>query len=340
MIFENPGLLWWLVAIPPLLFVLGFWGWRAKSQAAALFPHVIRRLRIRHIEKYVMAAVLMALLIVVLALPKVGYYAVATTEKTGEVALLVDVTRSMSARADIYAPTILERAKPILYDVVNAMEELRQVKIALFGLTNIARSHVPFVGIEDYPYLRVSIKSVLDINSTPGGDTGFGQPILDVARKFSEGNQPKIIVLVSDGELYYWNLPRETENERKLIEQAITTCVQQGIKVVTVGVGEPNGAKIPLFTDGEFTGYAQIDKGVDYVFHLVDDVLREIAFRTGGQYFEEDESTELAEYISENLLPVEVEIDEDVKIYNSVAHWFILASLPLWVVFVRRHLLG
>jgi hypothetical protein len=73
---------------------------------------------------------------------------------------------------------------------------------------------------------------------------------------------------------------------------------------------------------------------------LVDDVLKEISFRTGGEYFEEGDSQGLTEYLSENLLPVAAEIDEDVKIYNSVAHWFIIASLPLWAVFVRRHLIG
>ena len=341
MIFENPGILWWLVALPPVLFLLGFLGWRAKREAAALFPLVIRRMRIRQIEKYVMAGLLMGLLIVVLALPKIGYYATAATEKTGEVTLLVDVTRSMGAVKELGSPTVLNRVKPILYDIVSRMEDLRQVKISLFGMTNIARSHVPFVGIEDYPYLKATIKDVLDINSTPGGDTGFGKPISEVAAKFSESDHPKIIVLFSDGELFYWNVSRETEDERKLIEKAVSDCITLGIKVVTVGVGEPGGAKVPQYVDGEFTGYAKSDgKYIDYVFYLVDDVLKEISYRTGGQYFAEGDVAGLTEYIKDSLEPVEVEIDEDVKVYNSVAHWFLLASLPVWVIFVRRHLIG
>jgi Ca-activated chloride channel homolog len=341
MIFENPGFLWGLLALPPVLFGFGLWGWKARKEAAALFPFVLRRLSMRQIEKYLMAGVLMALLIVVVALPKVGHYAAADTEKTGEVVLLVDVTRSMMAQKDLDSPNMLERTKPILYEIVSSMEELRKVKIALFGLTNIARSHVPFVGIEDYDYLKATIKDVLDINSTPGGDTGFGKPILEVAAKFSEGDLPKIIVLISDGELFYWNLPTVTDEEREFIEQGVAACIEKGIKVVTVGVGEPEGARVPLYTDGEFTGYAKSDgKYTDYVFYLVDDVLKEISSRTGGEYFAEDETDELTEYISKYLEPVEVEIDEDVKVYNSVAHWFLLASLPIWVVFARRHILG
>jgi hypothetical protein len=341
MIFENPEFLWWLLALPPFLFVLGLWGWKAKKEAAVLFPSFLRRLNIRQIEKYVLAGLILALLIIVFASPKVSYYATAEIEKTGDIALLVDVSRSMMAQKDLDSPNMLQRTKPILYDIVNSMEELRQVKIALFGLTNIARSHVPFVGIEDYAYLKATIKNVLDINSTPGGDTGFGKPLLELAAKFPEGDQPKIIVLISDGELFYWNLSRITDEERELIEQGVAACVEKGIKVVTVGVGEKEGAKVPLYTDGEFTGYAKSDgKYTDYVFYLVDDVLKEISFRTGGEYFTENETNELTEYISTYLETVEVDVDEDVKVYNSIAHWFILASLPIWVVFVRRHILG
>lgn len=341
MIFENQELLWCLLALPPILFILGLWGWKAKKEAAALFPSVLQHLNIRQIEKYIMAAVLMALLIIVLASPKVGYYATAEIEKTGEVAILVDVTRSMLAQKDLESPNMLERTKPIIYDVVNSMEKWRQVKVALFGLTNIARSHVPFVGIEDYDYLKATIKNVLDINSTPGGDTSFGKPILELAAKFSDGDHPKIIVLISDGEPFYWNLSRITDEERELIEQGVSACVKNGIKVVTVGVGEVAGARIPLYTsDGEFTGYAKSDgKYTDYVFYLVDDVLKELSFRTSGEYFAEEDTDELTEYISKYLETVEVEVDEDVKVYNSISQWFILVSLPIWIVFIRRHIL-
>jgi hypothetical protein len=288
-----------------------------------------------------MAGVLMALLIIVLASPKVGYYATAKIEKTGEVALLVDVSRSMLAQKDLDSPNMLERTKPILYDIVSSMQEWRQVKLALFGLTNIARSLVPFVGIEDYDYLKATIKNPLEINSTPGGDTGFGKPLLELAAKFSEGDQPKIIVIISDGEPFYWNLSRVTDEERELIEKGVAACVEKGIKVVTVGFGEAEGARVPLYTDGEFTGYAKSDgKYTDYVFYLVEDVLKELSFRTGGEYFAEQDTVDLTEYIAKYLETIEVEVDEDVKVYNSISHWFILASLPIWVVFVRRHILG
>jgi uncharacterized protein YegL len=341
--FENPGALWLLLALPPLLLGLGLWGWRAKKEAAAMFPLNLRRLMRKQVEKYIVAGVLMALLIVALALPKVTYYASAATEKTGEVVLLVDVSGSMAAQKDLDSPNRLERVKPILYEIIDSMEELGQVKISLCGFTSIARSLVPFVGKEDYPYLKESIRKVLDVYSTPGGGTSLGEPILDVADKFSIGDQAKLIILFSDGEPFVETKRGMTYRERDFIEQAVEKAVEEGIIIITVGVGEREGAKIPLYdSDEEFTGsYAIIQRGVDYISYLEKDNLEEIASRTGGEYFSEDNLGGLIELIKENLSPVNAEeVTKEVKVYRSIADWFLLASLPIWVVFARRHILG
>ncbi|MFC1875500.1 VWA domain-containing protein [Chloroflexota bacterium] len=343
MIFENPNALWSLLALPPLLYGLGFWGWMAKKEATIIFPSVLRHLRRRQIEKYIIAGVLMALLIVVLALPKVAYTAPAPAEKTGEIALLIDVSRSMSARKELDSPSRLERIKPYLYEIIDSMEELGQVKISLHGFTNIARSHVPFIGKEDYPYLKESIKKVLDINSTPGKDTGFGVSLLNVAGKFSMGNETKLIIIFSDGEPFFGSTRGVTEFERVFLDRAVEKAVEEGIKVITVGVGEREGATIPLYDSyGEFTGaYALERLGVVFTSYLEEDVLNEIASRTGGEYFFEENTKGLAKFINENLSSVNAEeVTEEVKIYRSIAHWFLLVALPIWVVFARRHLLG
>lgn len=342
MIFENPSALWLLLALPPLLFGLGLWGWGAKKEAAVMFPLVLRRLRRKQVEKYIIAGVLMVLLIVALALPKVAFSASAATEKTGEIVLLVDVSRSMAAQKDLDSLSRLERVKPILYEIIDSMEELGQVRIFLCGFTDIARSHVPLVGKEDYPYLKESIKKVLDINSTPGEGTSLGQPILNVAGKFSIGDQAKLIIIFSDGEPFFWDRGM-TDRERAFIEQAVEKAVEEGIKVITVGVGEREGARIPLYDSyGEFTGdYAILLPGVDYISYFEEDGLKEIASRTGGEYFFEENLEGLTEFIKENLDSVNAkEVTKEVKVYQSIAHWFLLAALPIWVVFARRHLLG
>lgn len=342
MIFENPNLLWLLPALPLLLFGLGFWGWRKKKEAAALFPTISRNLLRKQVEKYIMAGVLIALLVVTLALPKISYTAAAPAEMSGEIILLVDVSGSMAVQQEVGSPTRLDRVKLVLMEIIRSMEELGQVKISLCGFTDIARSHVPLVGKEDYPYLKESIKKVLDIYSTPGGSTSLGQPITNIAGKFSEDAESKTIIMLSDGEPFYWGVARVTDAERETIEEAVSTAVEEDIRVITIGFGEREGAKIPLYDDeGNFTGnYAQKEKGVDFIFSLQEDILKEIAFRTGGEFYYEEDLDGLVELIEENLNIVEAgEIVEE-EVYHYVADWFLLASLPVWVIFARRHILG
>lgn len=344
MIFENPNILWLLLALPPLLLGLGFWGWWAKKGAVALFPFMLRSIRSKQIEKYAIATVLVVMLILALALPKVSYIAPPPEEKSGEIILLVDVSGSMASRTDPSASSRLERIKSIIYDIINDMEELGQVKISLCGFTDIARSHVPLVGIEDYPYLEESVRKVLNVYSTPGGSTSLGQPILDVAAKFSEDAEDKIIIMLSDGEPFYWGASRITDAEALVIGEASAKAIEDDITIITIGVGEPEGAKVPLYdSDGNFTGgYAQKDKGIDFIFYLEDDVLKDIAARSGGDYFYEKDLGGLTEFIEDNLGTVDPEdaIAEEEEAYHYVANWFILASLPVWVIFARRHVLG
>ncbi len=342
MTFGNPDALWLLLAMPPLLIGLGLWGWKTRKEAAALFPISLRWLRRKQIEKYAAAGVLMALLILTLALPQVGYYVSAATEKTGEIAFLVDVSTSMAAQKDIDSPSRLERVKPILYDIIDSMTELRQVKISLYGFTTIARSHVPLVGVGDYNYLKESIEKVLDIISVPGRGTSLGYSVQSVVDKLSKGDQAKIIILLSDGEPYYYLQQGMSYYERAKIERGVEAAVEEGVTVITVGIGESAGARIPLYdSDGEFTGgYSQL-QGVDYVSYLEEESLEEIASGTGGQYFYEDDLNGLIDYIKDNLDSVDSgEANKDVKVYRSVAHWFMLAALPIWVVLARRHILG
>ena len=342
MIFENSSALWLLLVFPPLFFGLGLWGWKAKQEIAVVFPSVLRRLKKKQVEKYIIAGVLMALLIVALALPKVAFSASLASGKTGEIILLVDVSTSMAAQKDLNSPSRLARVKPILYEIIDSIEELWQIKISLHGFTNIARSHVPFVDKEDYPYLKDSIKIVLNVNSTPGSDTSLGQPILNVAGKFSTGEQAKLIILFSDGEAIIGAKRGVNETERNLIEEALQGAIEEGIKIITVGVGELDGAKIPIRNpSGDFIGeYAKL-RGVDYISYLEEDILKEIASRTGGIYFFENNLEGLTEFIEENLVSTAVEgVTKEVQIYRPIAHWFLLAAFPVWVVFVRRHLLA
>src|SRR5665648_534465 len=118
------------------------------------------------------------------------------------------------------------------------MDALGEVKISLHGFTSIARSLTPFVGQEDYAYLRESIREVLGIYSTPGQGTSLGRSILNVIEKFSKNEEEKLIVLFSDGEIFIGEAPGINEVERGWIDEAVRQANQNGIQIVTVGIGE------------------------------------------------------------------------------------------------------
>ncbi len=338
----NPNALWLIPAYVISAVCLGVWGWRAKKGPALWFRADLGQLRAKQIEKYLVAITLGALLAVAWAEPRLPFTVAPAPIKTGEIALLVDVSTSMAARRTLDAPTMLDRVKPMLGDLVDHNQELGGVRIALYGFTNMARSLVPFVGKADYPYLRASIDHVLDVGAAPGSGSGFGRPLLDVVPKFSKGARVKLIILFSDGEPFV-GVSRGLQGiERGLMEQAIARVKAEGIEVVTVGVGEPEGAKIPISNAaGLFTGaYAQLHDA-DLVFNLKAEGLQEIAARTGGRYFGENDRRGLIEFVDEHLVAGPAETaQEPTTEYRSVASWLVLAGLPFWLVLARRFLLN
>ncbi len=347
MVFDNPGALWLLPLLTLGLLVLGSAGWRARREIAGALGLAPVALRRRQVEKYVLAGLALSLLTGAMALPRlVTPYLV--TGRSGQVALLVDDTASMAAQVDPASPNRLARTKAMLHDIVDQMQGLEGVQLSLFGMTEVARSLVPFVGPSDYAYLRTGIDKVLDINATPGEGTSLGQPVLDVADKFSPNAQARLIVLFSDGEVFQNDEPGLDSRETEDIQSAASAARRKGIKIITVGVGEALGARIPLRdAQGKFTGgYAQLDN-TDFISYLDERGLKMLARDSGGQYYAEGDSQALINDIQANLAPFAgsgfagsafAGSGEQGRAGYPLAPWLVAAAVPFWVLLVRRHL--
>ncbi len=339
--FDNPGALWLLPALLVLFAALGWWGWQTKQGILRAFSLDGGKSQRKQTEKYLVGSTVGALLIVAAALPKVAMFSFTPPEKAGEIAMLVDVSGSMAAQKDPQSPSRLVRVQVMLEDILDRLPDLGQPKVSLHGYTNIARSHVPLVGREDYGYLRESIRKVLGINSTPGQGSVLGQSILDVLPKFSAAGTIKVILMLGDGEAYLGSTRGLRDEEKALLEQAIQKAKDAGVTIITIGVGEREGARIPVFNaKGEFTGeYVQF-QGSDYVSRLEDEQLRELAEQTGGRYFTESNWRELIPFLGDKLSSADsVSTGKEVKVYQSLAPWFLVAAVPFWMWLIRRHLL-
>jgi Ca-activated chloride channel family protein len=304
-------------------------------------------LKKKHIEKYILSGILVSLIVLACALPQAVNSSFVTQAKTGDIIFLVDVSGSMAAREDIDSSSRLERAKEIMYDVIDEMELLGDVKIGLCAFTNIATSLVPIIGAEDYSYLKESIDKVLDVTSVPGTDTRIGQSILDVIglpslenTNKSYNEEPKIIILISDGDIFYLETPGVGTAETVAINNAISTSLEENIKIITIGVGDPDGEKIPIYDEnGIFTNNYEQISGFDVVSYLEEEVLMEIALKTNGEYFYEDDLSGLTGFIEANLgtASSSTQVEDN---YNSIALWFLLVAIPFWIVLAKRHVLG
>lgn len=323
MIFENPG--WWLLVLIIPLAGLAFWGWKVKKQILKIFqlnPDLAQRAQIK---KYLVAGIILVLIVLALTFSPVSI-SEKSSPNTGQIILLVDVSKSMAAKKDLDSLCRLERAKMIINQIIDRFPE---AEISLHGFTSLARSHTPFT--KDHLYLRRSVDRVLDINSVLGEGTSFGLPILGVIDKFAKDEKAKIIVLFSDGE-FFSNLGYSKD---PILESALIEAKKNRVKIITVGIGELEGATIPLYDkEGKFIGKAKL-KGEIYITYLKPEILKEIAIRTGGKYFFETERNELISYIGENLVVGETSKKEHFDLYFL----FLLALAVFWGIFSRYYLL-
>ena len=88
----------------------------------------------------------------------------------------------------------------------------------------------------------------------------------------------QVILLLTDGE--------DTDSEPL---EAADEASKLGVKIFTVGVGSRSGELIPEYDDkGKVTGYVKDADGKYVTSRLAEDMLAEIAKRTGGELFHAD----------------------------------------------------
>lgn len=331
MVFGNPDALW-LLTVVILILALGFWGWRVKKEIIWVGLDENRSRR-SQIKKYAVAAAILIFLITALATPRLPILLPGGEGKTGLIVPIVDVTRSMAAKKDLGSPSRLERVKPLLYEIIDRFPE---AEFYPFHFTSLARSLTPPVTKEDFPYLKRSIARVLDTGSVPGSGSSIPEALSDVVDKIPKDKKPKIIVIFSDGEPFS-SYEFRTENEKEVLERAIRKANQENIKIITVGMGEKEGATIPLYDEeGKFTGEYAKHSGKVYTTYLEEEILKKMASRTGGKYFSEDEKAEIISYIGRNLVS-SGDSGEQTE-YRDMGYPFLFLFAVLWIIFARYYL--
>lgn len=160
--------------------------------------------------------------------PKVGTELKTVKREGVDIVFALDVSKSMLAE-DI-APNRLEKAKRIVSELINTLNNDR------VGIIAYAASALPILPItDDYSTAKTFLQS-LNTEMLSSQGTAIAESI-NLAKKFfdNEDQTNKVLCILSDGE------DHEIENQN-----IIQLAQQSGITIITVGLGSQKGSHLNL----------------------------------------------------------------------------------------------
>jgi len=240
--FANTQYIPYFILLPAVIAVL-FYGWYRKKQALERFASrsLLPYLSEYHSQtKFWIKAVLLMLalvfLIFTLMRPQGNPVSKTIKKKGRDLIFVIDVSRSMLA--EDLKPNRLEKAKQLVSDVVDILEGDR-VGLLIFAGNTAIKSPLTL----DYNYFK-NILSRISPNDISRGGTHIGDAIRTVSERlfYDQDNKYRDIILITDGEDHE-SFPIESSEE----------AAKKGIRIHTVGLGNPDGANIPIRKSGSYS---------------------------------------------------------------------------------------
>lgn len=277
--FAHPEMLW----LAPLLAMVGFvvlWGWRRRrlAMAALGMPVALRKLvsldRLQGVRRICLAAGLI-LLVLGSAGPQWGRDLQRETRPTQDLVLVLDVSRSMLAEQ----PNRLQRATRALHDLADHLQRRGGVRVALIVFAT--QPQVVFPLTQDYDHLRSSLVQI-ERDDLPAGlrpregdpppsGTRIGAALRLAVRSRDDKHTGKsFLLLLSDGD--------DPARDDEWLEGVHDARAAQ-LPIHTIGVGDPHQPS-NILLEGE----PLLHEGKLVLTKLEENVLQEIARRTGGAY--------------------------------------------------------
>lgn len=230
-----------------------------------------------------------------------------------DVVYCVDVSRSMYSR-DI-RPSRLERSGAFISSLNSRIGGGRAGIVVFKGEAFIA---VPLT--EDQEALE-SFLSVLNTETITAPGTNLEAGLAKAAELLMrQSGRNGIIILLSDGEALSGNLQRIAEDLNR-----------QGISVYSVGVGTPEGSKIPL-ANGSFV---LNDKGEVVISRLDTTMLRNVSSLTGGSYLDVNDNRTVTKILDEaKRRLVKTREDEFVAVQKDQYSFFLFWALIFLILHI------
>jgi Ca-activated chloride channel family protein len=279
---ENSGFLWLLLVIPCFLYY-AVTSYAKASNWLYRFAH-IKKPPVPYAVSKLFYSLALGALIFTLTEPKVQYNKIVFNRGGIDVAIGIDVSKSMLAEDEMVPeegkklfaiPNRLNRAR---YCALNIISALRGERIAVFMFASKGVAIIPLT--TDYGYCQYILKHINDATiAIPGSD--LSQAIFTGTSLFEDTSRKtvKTLILISDGE--------DISDDKSAVADAAQLAATQGVAIYTVGLGMGRGVLIPIrdAAGTEIVDYYQDEDGAYLKTRLEQDPLKNIAAITGGQYF-------------------------------------------------------
>ena len=321
--FANPHMLWLLLAIPPALLAFFWWSARARQRLltqfiqARLLPTLtvgISATRQKIRVGCLVAAV--ACLILALARPQWGFDWEEIQQHGLDIVVAIDTSKSMLAE-DI-APNRLARAKLAALDL---MQRAKSDRLGLVAFAGSAFLQCPLT-IDDAAF-RQSVEA-LDVNIIPQGGTALAEAIQTALTAYKEGDNYKILVLLTDGE----------DHDSGALEAA-EKAAQEGLRIFTIGIGTAEGELLRIKQAQGGSDYVRDEQGNVVKSHLNERLLQQIAGATEGGFYLPLRGAKVIDTLyDEGLakLPKSQHQEKLVRRYHERYHWPLAAAIVLLLV--------
>lgn len=275
--FADPGLLWLLVILLP---VAALYIWRQRKGNAALRISSVAplanipkgtRYRLRHLP-FLLQTAAAALLIVAIARPQNTVTGSSSTTEGIDIVLAMDISTSMLARD--FHPDRITAAKDVAAKFISDRRNDR-IGIVVFAGESFTQSPLT----TDKSTLQTLLGQIHTGIIDDG--TAIGNGLATAVNRLRESDaKSKVVILLTDGVNNAGQVSPST---------AADIASSYGIRVYTIGIGSRGTAPYPVQDMWGTVRYVPMQVEID------EDILTDIARRTGGEYFRATDSGTLAE---------------------------------------------
>ncbi|TXE12848.1 VWA domain-containing protein [Seonamhaeicola algicola] len=290
----------WLLLVLPLLIL--WYIFKHKKQTAELKISSLKGFKVTNtwlpkLRHALFVLRLLALILLITALARPQTVDVSTKTKTTkgiDIVMAIDVSASMLAK-DL-SPNRLEALKKVAAEFIKGRPNDR---IGLVEYAGESYTKTPITS--DKAIVLRALKSIKYNNIIESG-TAIGMGLATAVNRLKDSKaKSKVIILLTDG-----------VNNAGFIDPitASELAVEYGIKTYTIGLGTNGMALSPvgILPNGSFQ-YGRIQVEID------EDLLKEIAQATGGEYFRATNNKKLEDIYNEINKLEKTEIEE-FKFYN------------------------